>query len=63
MATTQSTSATTTQPEPLAAPVLTPEATTATQVTAVTAEPSEAPLPAATRPRLISADRYDLTEA
>jgi 8-oxo-(d)GTP phosphatase len=51
-----------TRPEPLAAPVLTAETTTATHLTAVTPGSSDPPAPAAPRPRLISADRYDLTE-
>jgi 8-oxo-(d)GTP phosphatase len=50
-------------PEPLAAPVFAPAPTTATHVTAVTPEPSDPPAPSAPRSRLISADRYDLTES
>jgi 8-oxo-(d)GTP phosphatase len=50
-------------PQPLAAPVLAPAPATATHVTAVTPEPSDPPAPSAPSSRLISADRYDLTES
>ena len=49
-------------PEPLAAPVHVPEATT-THIATVTPGPSDHSAPSAPLSRLISADRYDLTES